>query len=60
MTYNLRIIENLPDTIADGSVAILIPKSPLKLMTKQKAFFPLKNTDGFMALQEIYLHSQSM
>jgi DNA (cytosine-5)-methyltransferase 1 len=26
MTYNTRVIKNIPDVIADGSVAILIPK----------------------------------
>lgn len=39
MTYNPRVIENIPNTIPDGSVAVLIPKSPLKLTTKQKAYF---------------------
>ena len=39
MTYNPRVIENLPNTIPDGSVAVLIPKRPMKLTTKQKAFF---------------------
>lgn len=39
MTYNPRVIENLPNTIADGSVAILIPKTLFKLTEKQKAFF---------------------
>ncbi|MEH7610772.1 DNA cytosine methyltransferase [Gottfriedia acidiceleris] len=39
MTYNPRVIENIPNTIADGSVAVLIPKSPLKLTAKQKSFF---------------------
>ena len=39
MTYNPRVIENLPNTIADGSVAILIPKLPFKLTDKQRAYF---------------------
>jgi DNA (cytosine-5)-methyltransferase 1 len=39
MTYNPRVIENLPDTIADGSVAVLIPKSSLKLTAIQMAYF---------------------
>ena len=50
MTYNPRIIENLPDTIADGSVAILIPKSPLKLTTKQKAFFSTQEYRRFYGI----------
>lgn len=39
MTYNPRVIENLPDIIPDGSVAVLIPKQPMRLTAKQKAFF---------------------
>lgn len=39
MTYNPRVIDNIPDTIPDGSVAVLIPKKPMKLTTKQKEFF---------------------
>ena len=39
MTYNPRVIENLSDTIPDGSVAVLIPKTDIKLSKKQRAFF---------------------
>lgn len=39
MTYNPRVIENLPNTITYGSVAVLIPKEDLRLTAKQKAFF---------------------
>lgn len=39
MTYNPRVIENLPDTIPDGSVAVLIPKKPLRLTKSQRAYF---------------------
>ncbi|MCQ2442133.1 MAG: DNA cytosine methyltransferase [Oscillospiraceae bacterium] len=39
MTYNPRVIENLPNVIVDGSVAILIPKVPLKLTQKQMRYF---------------------
>lgn len=39
MTYNPRVIENLPNTIPDGSVAVLIPRKPFRLTAKQKAFF---------------------
>lgn len=39
MTYNPRVIENLENTIANGSVAVLIPKSPLRLTAKQRAYF---------------------
>jgi len=39
MTYNPRVIENLPNTIPDGSVAVLIPRKPFRLTARQKAFF---------------------
>ena len=40
MTYNTRVIENVPNTIADGSVAILIPKQKgMKLTDEQMAYF---------------------
>ncbi|MCO5385393.1 MAG: DNA cytosine methyltransferase [Desulfosporosinus sp.] len=58
MTYNPRVIDNIPDTIADGSVAVLIPKSPLKLTVKQKAFFQPKNIGDFTVLRGTCLHNQ--
>ena len=39
MTYNPRVIDNLPNTIPDGSVAVLIPKGDFRLTEEQKAFF---------------------
>lgn len=40
MTYNPRVIENLPNTIVDGSVAILIPrKRGFRLSMEQKKYF---------------------
>ena len=39
MTYNPRVIDNLPNAIPDGSVAVLVPKENLRLTAKQKAFF---------------------
>ena len=50
MTYNPRVIENIPDTIADGSVAVLIPKSPLKLTVEQKAFFSTEEYRRFYGI----------
>jgi len=50
MTYNPRVIENIPNTIADGSVAVLIPKSPLKLTAKQKSFFSSEEYRRFYAI----------
>lgn len=39
MTYNPRVIENLPGTIPDGSVAVPISKKPLRLIRRQRAYF---------------------
>jgi len=39
MTYNPRVIENIPNTIPDGSTAVLIPKQPLRLSSKQMKYF---------------------
>lgn len=50
MTYNPRVINNPPNTIPDGSVAVLIPKSPLKLTVKQKAYF---STDEYRRFYRI-------
>jgi DNA (cytosine-5)-methyltransferase 1 len=50
MTYNPRVIENMPDTIADGSVAVLIPKAPLTLTTIQKAFFSTEEYRRFYGI----------
>ncbi|MDD3224503.1 MAG: DNA cytosine methyltransferase [Clostridium sp.] len=50
MTYNPRVIENLSDTIPDGSVAVLIPKQPMRLTADQKAFF---STDEYRRFYRI-------
>ena len=39
MTYNPRVIPNVPNAIPDGSVAVLIPKNPLKLTQAQMDYF---------------------
>ncbi|WP_262176511.1 DNA cytosine methyltransferase [Saccharococcus sp. Marseille-Q5394] len=39
MTYNTRVIKNIPNVISDGSVAILIPKDDIKLTDRQLEFF---------------------
>ena len=39
MTYNPRVIKNIPNTIFDGSVAVLIPKTNISLSQKQMAYF---------------------
>lgn len=40
MTYNTRVIRNIPNVIADGSVAILIPKKKgMELTEDQMAYF---------------------
>lgn len=40
MTYKTRLIENVPNTIVDGSIAVLIPKKQgMKLTKKQMDYF---------------------
>lgn len=39
MTYNPRVVENVPNTIPDGSTAILIPKSNIKLTRDQMSYY---------------------
>ena len=39
MTYNPRVIRNDIGAIPDGSVAVLIPKTKMKLSERQRLFF---------------------
>lgn len=39
MTYNPRVVRNDFAAIADGSVAVLIPKVPMELSERQRLFF---------------------
>ena len=39
MTYNPRVIPNKNGIVPDGSVAVLVPKEPLKLTDRQMRFF---------------------
>lgn len=50
MTYNPRVIENIPNTIVDGSVAILIPKEDIILSDKQREYF---STDEYRKFYSI-------
>lgn len=50
MTYNPRVIQNIPNTIADGSVAILIPKDDIMLSDKQREYF---STDEYRKFYSI-------
>lgn len=50
MTYNPRVIKNLSNTIADGSTAILIPKTRFKLTSKQMAYFSTKEYRRFYGI----------
>lgn len=50
MTYNPRVIENIPRTIPDGSVAVLIPKKPLRLTKRQRAFFSTEEYRRFYGI----------
>lgn len=50
MTYNPRVIKNLPQTIPDGSVAVLIPKEPIELTLKQREYFSSEEYRRFYAI----------
>ena len=50
MTYNPRVIRNISNTIADGSVAILIPKVPLTLTEEQLRYFSSQEYRRFYAI----------
>ena len=50
MTYNPRVIENLPRTIPDGSVAVLIPKKPLRLSIRQRTYFSTEEYRRFYGI----------
>lgn len=50
MTYNPRVIENIPGTIPDGSVAVLIPKQPIRLTKKQMAYFSTEEYRRFYGI----------
>ena len=50
MTYNPRVIENLPGTIPDGSIAVLIPKKPLRLTKRQMAYFSTEEYRRFYGI----------
>ncbi|GAA4465429.1 adenine/cytosine DNA methyltransferase [Nemorincola caseinilytica] len=50
MTYNPRVIENHPNTITDGSTAVLIPKYGFKLTRQQMAYFSTDEYRQFYAI----------
>jgi DNA (cytosine-5)-methyltransferase 1 len=50
MTYNPRVIENLPNVIPDGSVAILIPKDKRKITKKQRLYFSTEEYRAFYTI----------
>ena len=39
MTYNTRVIKNVPNVIPDGSVAVLLPKEGIQLTEEQLNYF---------------------
>lgn len=66
MTYNPRVISNLKDTVPDGSVAVLIPKTPLVLTEEQKSYFTTEEYRRFylvarnLSTQSINVDSKSV
>lgn len=47
MTYNPRVIENIPNVVPDGSVAVLIPKNSRKLSEQQRLYFTTEEYRAF-------------
>lgn len=66
MTYNPRVISNIPDAVPDGSVAVLIPKKPIRLTRRQLDFFSSKEYRSFyliarnLSTQSINVDSKSV
>lgn len=50
MTYNPRVINNIPNTIPDGSVAVLIPRVPMKLTERQMQYFSTQEYRRFYSI----------
>jgi len=50
MTYNPRVIENIPNVVPDGSVAILIPRDKRKLTQKQRLYFSTEEYRAFYTI----------
>ena len=50
MTYNPRVINNIPNTIPDGSVAVLIPRVPMKLTEQQMQYFSTQEYRRFYGI----------
>lgn len=50
MTYNTRVIENIPGVIPDGSVAVLIPNYSFRLSAKQRLFFSTEEYRRFYGI----------
>ena len=50
MTYNPRVINNVPNSIPDGSVAVLIPRVPMKLTEEQMQYFSTQEYRRFYCI----------
>ena len=50
MTYNPRVINNIPNTIPDGSVAVLIPRVPMRLTEQQMQYFSTQEYRRFYGI----------
>ena len=50
MTYNPRVINNVPNSIPDGSVAVLIPRVPMKLTEEQMQYFSTQEYRRFYSI----------
>lgn len=54
MTYNPRVIPNADNVVVNGSVAVLIPKTELKLTKKQLKYFSSKEYRQFYQIARNY------
>ena len=54
MTYNPRVIRNADNVVVNGSVAVLIPKTKLKLTKRQLNYFSSKEYRQFYQIARNY------
>ncbi len=56
MTYKPRVMKNQKDVLVNGSIAVLIPKEPMKLTEKQMEYF---STDEYRKFYQIARNYQT-
>lgn len=56
MTYKPRVMKNQKDVLVNGSIAVLIPKEPMKLTEEQMEYF---STDEYRKFYQIARNYQT-